>query len=493
MLAADTKSPLWNHRMSTITLGSAADNTCRIRDASVAPHHAEAVPLSGSEYLLRNLSGGHDGLVVARQPVSLARIDKFTPLRIGQIKTSLDELLKRKTLEPQANPLERYNQTYSLDEGKRYLAGASPVCEILLPSPRLPWHCLEIIPRARDWQVTALHGRRLWLFRRRWVFQPGQVLRAGPYRLDFGEQAELRVSVASSEYLSLRNLYTHVPGKSYLHTLHDVSLAIKTGAFVGIVGPSGAGKSTLLKAIRGLIPLHSGQLTLAGRELSPETRSEIGLVPQDDVVIGELTVAENLAFAARLRLPADWPQQAREDKVDELLDAMLLQRQRDQRCTQISGGQRKRVNLALELMLEPAFLLADEACSGLSARDSDNILQHLRGLANRGKGVLLTIHSPDIEALDLMDRLLVLDTGGYVAYYGPPLEAMPYFSRSQAQKACLSPKLIFDVLEKRKSEPDSDERQTSPAEQAAHFKESPYYKRYVAHVLEQEQNADAAD
>lgn len=436
------------------------------------------------EYLLINLSEQAEGLIVERQAVSQARIDRFTPLKIGQVKITLGELFEHRLFEPQAHPLSRYNQTYSLQEGKTYLAGASPVCDLVLASSRLAWHTLEIVCHGEQWQIKALHARQ------KLSRQAGESLRVGPYLLHFSKDNELNVEVIVNESLQLRHVYTRIPGKAHQHSLHDVSLSIRSGEFVGIIGPSGAGKSTLLKAIRGLIPLHSGEMSLANRNFTqyPQLRGELGLVPQDDVVIPELTVSENLAFAARLRLPADWTAEARQNKVDELLEAMQLQRQANQLCTQISGGQRKRVNLALELMLEPTFLLADEVCSGLSALDSDNILQHLRRLAEQGKGVLLTIHSPDIEALDLMDRLLVLDTGGYIAYYGPPLEALGYFSRSRMQHGAhsRSPKLIFDVLEKK--QPNSDERLVSPPEQHEHFKGSPYYQRYIAAPLEENQH-----
>lgn len=257
---------------------------------------------------------------------------------------------------------------------------------------------------------------------------------------------------------------------------------------MGIIGPSGAGKSTLLKAIRQLIPTHNGTISLSGRDTRthPEILKEIGFIPQDDVVIPELTVEENLQYAATFKLPADWPATARQKKVDELLKNLRLEEQRHQLCSsgEVSGGQRKRVNLALELLLEPTFLLADEVCSGLSALDTDNILQHLRRIANGGKGVILTIHSPDIESLDLMDTLLVLDKGGVIAYYGPAQKALRYFSSAQGDSLYKSPKLIFDVLEKSKTTTEGKEvRKTPPEEWQKHYRASPYYHDYIENRL----------
>ncbi|SEH04457.1 ATP-binding cassette domain-containing protein [Candidatus Venteria ishoeyi] len=464
--------------MKAISIGKAPDNDCRIHHHSISDHHAVVDVLSGAEYLLR--SRGSAPLVVARQSIARAQIDKFTPLQIGQIHITLGELLANPNFEPKNHLLACYDQTYTLVEGQIYLAGSSPVCDVALASPRLPWHAFRISVQKDDWQIKNGH--------RRLSFQTGQSWQIGPYHLEFTANQQLKVRTQGDETLTLHNAYTALPGNALLHSLHDVSLGFRSGEFIGIIGPSGAGKSTLLKTIRGLIPLHSGKITLSGHDLerNPQAYKALGMVPQDDVVIEELTVEENLMFAARLRLPPDWPREAQLAKVDALLEAMNLQAQRHQACTRISGGQRKRVNLALELLLEPTFLLADEVCSGLSARDSDNILKHLRRLADQGAGVLLTIHSPDIEALDLMDRLLVLDTGGYIAYYGPPLEAMGYFSRSQGISTCRSPKLIFDVLEKKK--PGSDERAVTPQAHYEQFKNSRHYRDYIESVLERERS-----
>lgn len=276
------------------------------------------------------------------------------------------------------------------------------------------------------------------------------------------------------------------PTRPQQFLLKTLSLTLQAGEFMGIIGPSGAGKSTLLKAIRQLIPLHNGKVLLSGENVAqhPTLLKEIGFVPQDDVLIPELTVAENLLYAAALRLPADWPDSARQERLDELLHRLRLSEHRDNPCNKISGGQRKRVNLALELMLEPSFLLADEVCSGLSALDTDNILQHLRNIADSGKGVMLTIHSPDIEALEIMDTLLVLDVGGLIAYYGPAAEALRYFSSAQGDSPYNSPKLIFDVLERTVS-PDSDQRCTTPEQWAQNYRNSAYYRHYLQRNLKQ--------
>ncbi|MCP4701625.1 MAG: ATP-binding cassette domain-containing protein [Gammaproteobacteria bacterium] len=471
------------HAQQTFTIGRTENNTYRIDDSSVSDTHLLVSPLSGSEYLLRRLSDAPDGLIIDRQAVRLAKVDRFTPLRLGKVRTTLGEIMKNADqISAESRSLfSAYVKDYQLKPGETYMAGASDVCEVVLPAPRVAWHALKLIPGSDDsWRIQTVHGRN------KTEARAGDTLKAGLYRLQFGKAGQLHVHIAKEDRLVIRNLDVRHPASRCQFLIHSLSLAVRAGEFMGIIGPSGAGKSTLLKAIRNIIPIQNGSIALSGMDTGkhPEVLDDIGFVPQDDVVIPELSVEENLYYAASLRLPADWPDAARTTKVDELLQGMRLEEHRHNLCTNISGGQRKRVNLALELMLEPSFLLADEVCSGLSALDTDNILQHLRRIADTGKGVLLTIHSPDIEALDLMDTLLVLDVGGVIAYYGPASDALPYFSSTQGSSPYKSPKLIFDVLEKSQA----GRRLISPEEWRENYRNSPYYHTYIEAGLAEENN-----
>ncbi|MEK8015589.1 MAG: ATP-binding cassette domain-containing protein [Candidatus Parabeggiatoa sp.] len=463
------------------TIGNSPENTYYLSESSANKIHLAVTPVSAVEYLIHNRSDNLDNLTVdhRQRGVVMARVDKFTPLQLGKESFTLGELLKNKTFLAETKSVLAQSQTeYRLETGKAYLAGASDICDIVLPSPRVAWHALELKSHINQWEIRFVADNKTM------TLQNGSVVRVGPYSLELKETGHLISRIASHDRLTLRNIYVINPKDKQKFLIHDCSLSIQAGEFMGIIGPSGAGKSTLLKAIRAIIPIKSGQITLSGQNTrkNDDILKEIGFVPQDDVVIPELTVAENLRFAATLRLPSDWVPDAIEQKVEELLKAMNLEGQRNSYCSEISGGQRKRVNLALELMLEPTFLLADEVCSGLSSLDTDNILQHLREIADNGKGVMLTIHSPDIEAFDLMDTLLVLDIGGFVAYYGPAQEAIQYFARRE-HSPYKSPKLIFDVLEKKSV---NEERQTEPEEWHQIYKMSPYHQEYIEAKLSEE-------
>ncbi|OQW89665.1 MAG: hypothetical protein BWK78_07405 [Thiotrichaceae bacterium IS1] len=468
------------------TIGRADHNKYRIIDDSISETHLQVTPLSGSEYLLRGLSDQPEGLIVDRQAVHLARVGEYTLLQLGNVHTTLGDIFKNATGTVASHSNHIQLREHHLKPGRTHLAGASSVCDIPLPSPRIAWYAFKLQPSSSGWHLETVHNT---------VGQPqaitlreGDTLKISPYHLLFGANGNLQVQIAKDDHLVIRNLEIRHPTDRSKSLIQNFSLAIPTGEFMGIIGPSGAGKSTLLKAIRQLIPIHNGTISLSGRDTRthPEILKEIGFIPQDDVVIPELTVEENLQYAAAFKLPADWPATARQEKVNELLKNLRLEEQRHHSCNKISGGQRKRVNLALELLLEPTFLLADEVCSGLSALDTDNILQHLRRIAKGGKGVILTIHSPDIEALDLMDTLLVLDKGGVIAYYGPAQKALRYFSSAQGDSLYKSPKLIFDVLEKPKTPESGEERKTPPEEWQKHYRASPYYHDYIENRLAKE-------
>jgi ABC transport system ATP-binding/permease protein len=210
--------------------------------------------------------------------------------------------------------------------------------------------------------------------------------------------------------------------------LDDVSFTARAGELVAVIGPSGAGKSTLLGALTGLRPAGTGRVTWDGRDLYEEydhLRHLIGLVPQDDVLHRQLRVGRALDLAARLRLPPDTTAAEREDRVSRVLAEVGLSAQVDQRIDSLSGGQRKRTSIALELLTAPQLLFLDEPTSGLDPGLDRQVMEGLRDLADGGRVVVVVTHS--VLALDRCDRVLLLATGGRVAYFGPPERLLSFF------------------------------------------------------------------
>ncbi|SBT95458.1 FHA modulated ABC efflux pump with fused ATPase and integral membrane subunits [Streptomyces sp. DI166] len=225
---------------------------------------------------------------------------------------------------------------------------------------------------------------------------------------------------------SARHLTVTVDGGKQI--LKDVSFGVPEKSLVAVIGPSGSGKSTLLKALTGYRPANQGDVLYDNRNLYKqfaELRQRIGLVPQDDILHKELTVKKALKYAAKLRFPADTTAQEREARIDEVLRELKLDIHKEKKVTSLSGGQRKRVSVALELLTKPSLIFLDEPTSGLDPGMDRDVMQLLRGLADDGRTVLVVTHS--VAELALCDKLLVMAPGGAVAYFGPPEEALNFF------------------------------------------------------------------
>lgn len=246
--------------------------------------------------------------------------------------------------------------------------------------------------------------------------------------------------------------------------LRDVSISTESGNLIALMGGSGAGKSTLLHVLNGSEKPSKGQVLINGIDIhqNPEKiEGVIGFVPQDDLLIEDLTVYQNLYYAAKLCF-SDKDERAIDELVMRVLQDLGLAEIKDLKVgtplnKTISGGQRKRLNIGLELLREPAVLFCDEPTSGLSSRDSENIIDLLKELSLKGKLVFAVIHQPSSDIFKMFDKLLILDTGGYQIYYGNPVDAIVYFKRSISminsdEGEChecgnVNPEQIFNIIE----------------------------------------------
>ncbi|MBX2964451.1 MAG: ATP-binding cassette domain-containing protein [Cyclobacteriaceae bacterium] len=246
--------------------------------------------------------------------------------------------------------------------------------------------------------------------------------------------------------------------------LRDVVISEGPGKLLGIMGASGAGKTTLLNVMAGLVPPTKGKILINGLSIYEDKdaiQGVIGYVSQDDLLIEELTVYQNLYYNAKLCF-AHFTEEQIQQRVMEVLENLGLDQRKDLKVGNplektISGGQRKRLNIALELIREPAILFLDEPTSGLSSRDSENVIDLLKELSLKGKLIFVVIHQPSSDIYKMFDKMIIMDTGGYPAYYGPPVEAVTYFKRSTLQvdsnrgqcETCgnVNPEQIFNIIE----------------------------------------------
>ena len=229
--------------------------------------------------------------------------------------------------------------------------------------------------------------------------------------------------------LAVRNLGVVIEGSTPI--LDGVSLSIERGELLAIVGPSGSGKSTLLKALTGSRPPEAGVVEIGGVELYgayDELCRSIGYVPQDDILHLPLTIRAALIFGAELRFPADTTAEDRERRVDEVLAELELTHRQDVPIEKVSGGQRKRTSVALELLIKPKLLFLDEPTSGLDPGFERTVMELLRELAAGDRAVVVVTHS--LQSLELCDRVLFLAPGGTIAFFGKPDDALDFFGRT---------------------------------------------------------------
>jgi ABC transport system ATP-binding/permease protein len=264
--------------------------------------------------------------------------------------------------------------------------------------------------------------------------------------------------------LSARELTVRLPGGKVL--LDHMSFPLGERCLLGVIGPSGAGKSTLLGALTGTAPATEGQVLYDGRDLYKsyaELRHRIGLVPQENILHTQLTVRRALEFAAQLRFPRDTSKQERKRRIDEVLAELSLTAHADTRTSALSGGQQKRVNVALELLTKPSLLFLDEPTSGLDPGLDKSVMEQMAKLAHDGRTVIVVTHS--VANLNLCDRLLVLVPGGKVAFFGPPADGLRHFGKSNWAE-------VFQAFETE-----------SGRDWAGEFRSSPFHSRYIASEL----------
>ncbi len=208
--------------------------------------------------------------------------------------------------------------------------------------------------------------------------------------------------------------------------LDNISLTARPGTLTAVIGPSGAGKSTFARLVAGYTHPTTGTVAFEGHDIHAEyasLRSRIGMVPQDDVVHGQLTVMQALMYAAELRLPPDTTKEDRAQVVAQVLEELEMTRHADTRVDKLSGGQRKRASVAMELLTGPSLLILDEPTSGLDPALDRQVMTMLRQLADAGRVVLVVTHS--LSYLDVCDQVLLLAPGGMTAFSGPPSQIGP--------------------------------------------------------------------
>ncbi|HEX8843098.1 MAG TPA: FHA domain-containing protein [Pyrinomonadaceae bacterium] len=274
--------------------------------------------------------------------------------------------------------------------------------------------------------------------------QARDIVQVGPFVLQADAQRGVAVfDTRSKTRIDVIDITKVVPNRSgggMIKLLDDVDLTIQPNEFVGLLGPSGAGKSTLMDSLNGMRPATSGRVLINNLDLYQHLDSikqSIGYVPQDDIIHRELTVYRTLYYVARLRLSRDVSVQEIDQIINEVMDVTGLSERRDVPVSQLSGGQRKRVSIAVELITKPSVIFLDEPTSGLDPATEEKIMKLFRQIAESGRTVILTTHA--MENVRLFDKIVVMMRGKLV-WYGAPKEALEHVGAS-------SFKDLYDKLE----------------------------------------------
>lgn len=318
-------------------------------------------------------------------------------------------------------------------EGVKYIINPNQVVEIQflwLSQPNL------LVVRYNGDRNMYINGHKM-LQDIVYIFPPGSMIKTS--RIQPVYQSDIMASYIQKEGQA-RIVYTaeNVEYKFNRNQigLHRFNFRETSGHFVGILGGSGVGKTTLINVLNGNLKPTKGHIRINGHDLHDENamlKGIIGYVPQDDLLIEELTVYQNLYYNAKLCF-SEMGEKKLNDKVEaSLLDFDLVEARDlivgNPMKKVLSGGQRKRLNIALELMREPLVLLADEPTSGLSSMDTEKVVSLLKRQCLKGSLVLANIHQPGSDIYKQFDRIIVMDKGGRVVYSGNPLDAMSYFKR----------------------------------------------------------------
>jgi ABC transport system ATP-binding/permease protein len=430
----------------------------------VHPHPARGKTLNGLLYQGRHIDGGEP----FRKP--LARGDIF---RIGDEHGTLITLTfndgsgANQDILPEIHPIPLGAPVI--------LLGRLPDNTVVLNHPQVSSHHARLERVGNTYRLIDLNStNHVYVNATRignYTLKVGDEIQIGPFRLTF-TGTEL-TQHDESNGIRIDALQLQKVGNNKTILINDISIAIPPRKFVALVGGSGAGKSTLMDALNGLRPAQGGMVLYNGKDYYRHLAAfstQLGYVPQDDIIHRDLTVERALYYAARLRLPSDMTKNQIKQRIDEVLEDVEMKHRRHLLVNRLSGGQRKRVSIALELLANPSVFFLDEPTSGLDPGLDRKMMTLLRNLADKGHTIALVTHATN--NINSCDYICFLAQGGRLAYFGPPNEAKAYFGKTDFAE-------IYSALEP------TDENPNIPAEAEARFKASQEYQRFVAAPLSQ--------
>ncbi|HEY0755816.1 MAG TPA: FHA domain-containing protein [Ktedonobacteraceae bacterium] len=353
--------------------------------------------------------------------------------------------------------------------------GRLPDNDVVLNHPQVSAHHARMERVGNNYRIIDLSSTNYVYVNARRVnnhmLKPGDEIHIGPFRLIF-TGTEL-TQHDDSDGIRIDALQLRKTGNNHVVLISDISVVIPPRKFVALVGGSGAGKSTLMDALNGLRPAQQGTVLYNGKDYYKHLAAfstQLGYVPQDDIIHRDLTVERALHYAAKLRLPDDFTNAQIKARIEEVLEDVDLKGRRHLLVSKLSGGQRKRVSIALELLANPSVFFLDEPTSGLDPGLDRKMMTLLRNLADKGHTIVLVTHATN--NINSCDYICFLAAGGHLAFFGPPNDAKTYFGKTDFAE-------IYSALEPTEANP------KIPAEAEARFKASPEFQQYVVTPINQ--------
>lgn len=428
----------------TITMGRSPNNQIVLGDdLDISRFHAQ-IHYSGTDFLLTDLNSAQGTRINDHQVDTCSPLQNGDRIQIGGYSLIFRHLgsrassdsLSQTTLVQDDNEFfpatVSTSQTLDLKQRDYLSIGRDPSNDLVIRHPIVSRFHSKIVRQGHFFAIfdlnssngTFVNGRSISGFR---PLQAQDLIRIGPCNLTF-KSDEMLVHQDEEGKLAIDAVDLNQVIHKDLNLLQNISLSIQPREFVVIAGVSGGGKSTLLDALSGFRPATSGHVYINGTDLYQNFnayRTEIGYVPQRDIVHMELTVEQALDYAAQLRMPADTTRQERQQRINEVLQDLGLAHRRAVAIKSLSGGQIKRVSIGVELLNKPSLFFLDEATSGLDPGTEAEIMQLLRQLADQGCTILLITHAT--ENVTVCDQVVFMARGGNLAYFGPPQQAPAFF------------------------------------------------------------------
>ncbi|MBN1874989.1 MAG: FHA domain-containing protein [Anaerolineae bacterium] len=465
-----------------LAIGRRPDNDIVLAHDYVSGHHGRVEQQNGLWYYTD--LGSLNGTYLNAQRVQNAALRDGDTLRIGDVYGNSVSLTFRMGDAAQASgPLSSTVQigTTALETKSTVMIGRDPQSDIPLMSPTISWQHARIDRVGQAHTITDLNSTNGTFVNRQRIqgtypLQQGDVVQIGPFKLVYEFSNVQQYEAADGMRLDGVQLVREVGSKGKTkRILSDINISVYPKEFISLVGTSGAGKSTLMKALNG-VARADGAVLVNGESLYEHFdiyRTMIGYVPQDDILHKELTVASALRYAAELRLPSDTTLQEREQRIKEVLHQVEMVGHEDTAIGDLSGGQRKRISIAMELLADPKLFFLDEPTSGLDPGLEKKMMYTLRKLADSGRTIVLVTHAT--ANINQCDHVCFLSHGRMV-YYGPPREAKQFFA---------VPSDDFADIYERIDDPDIKTAKQKAEQLEQEYRASNYYHQYVA---ERQQN-----